>query len=53
MDLPLFQLTQMVIFAAVSVNLNLHSEKICEMNKSENLCMKLREAFVSEITGEH
>ena len=23
------------------------------MNKSENLCMKLREAFVSEITGEH
>lgn len=23
------------------------------MNKSENLCMKLREAFVSEVTGEH
>ena len=46
-----------VFFAAVSVNLkfnpNLHSEKISEINKPENLCMKLREAFVDEITGDH
>ena len=43
-------------FAAISVNIkfnqNFHSEKYCEINKCENLCMKLREAFVSEITGD-
>ena len=43
-------------FAAISVNIkfnpNFHSEKYSEINKSENLCMKLREAFVSEITGD-
>ena len=44
-------------FAAVSININfnpnLHSEKFTKMNNPESLSMKLREAFVTEITGDH